>query len=515
MNYRSFRLKAVIVSAMVVMGLVLAQESGYLTQKLMVENDLRTRIREALSKIMEPSKFVVDVSVELEVSDSYEEQVTILPRDPGAESLAETPSATLADELEQEYVEESRYTTGLPIPGFEFEVEGGSKKQIEKGTPTEKPQAIQSTGKDRITSKTSSVKRAARANILHQSINIIIQEGVAPEMIENIRQIVTVASQFDLERGDQLNLMTATFRQRRDAKTAEQVILKSISDKIERLEQKRIEEEAASDSWEEKLRRYKEDEAKRREEDREYFKSELGKLEQAARQRAYDQEKTRILKQDSIKLAQLGQEVITLREKLASPTLSDSQAMAVQEEVKTREDEITDIDRQISERLASLEAVQAELDRMQNRASNGSGSTILLAVLGAMLLLAIIALIIIIMNRSKTPSYPMPPPYMYPPRRRKKKRSPEVSNNGGNGTQQQQAPVQQQPSPEEDPGVLQSEIGDIRKSIVSMSVGQPETATRIVKEWIQEEAPPPPPEPEAPTPPEEEPESGKKKKKRK
>ena len=52
----------------------------------------------------------------------------------------------------------------------------------------------------------------------------------------------------------------------------------------------------------------------------------------------------------------------------------------------------------------------------------------------------------------------------------------------------------------------------MRKAVVSMSVGQPETATRIVREWIQEEAPPAPAEPEeAPAEPEEA--KGKKKKK--
>ena len=43
---------------------------------------------------------------------------------------------------------------------------------------------------------------------------------------------------------------------------------------------------------------------------------------------------------------------------------------------------------------------------------------------------------------------------------------------------------------------LYSKINDIRKSVVSMSVGQPQAANKIVKDWIVEEAPPEPePEP--------------------
>ena len=48
----------------------------------------------------------------------------------------------------------------------------------------------------------------------------------------------------------------------------------------------------------------------------------------------------------------------------------------------------------------------------------------------------------------------------------------------------------------EDPNVLRSEIDDIRKSVVSMSVGQPEKTSTIVKEWLEQPAPAPV-EPEA------------------
>ena len=46
-----------------------------------------------------------------------------------------------------------------------------------------------------------------------------------------------------------------------------------------------------------------------------------------------------------------------------------------------------------------------------------------------------------------------------------------------------------------DPNVLKSEIDDIRKSVVSMSVGQPGRTSTIVKEWLEQPAPAPP-EPE-------------------
>ena len=74
-------------------------------------------------------------------------------------------------------------------------------------------------------------------------------------------------------------------------------------------------------------------------------------------------------------------------------------------------------------------------------------------------------------------------------------------------------PTPQQTSPsQEDVAVLQSEVNDMKQAVVSMSVGQPQAATKIVKDWIVEEAPPEPePEPAA----ESEEDDGKKKKKKK
>ena len=106
----------------------------------------------------------------------------------------------------------------------------------------------------------------------------------------------------------------------------------------------------------------------------------------------------------------------------------------------------------------------------------------------------------------------MPPPWMmYPPRRPKKKDNgaPEVVVE--KKTQPSQ-PVEAASAPNEDIAVLQSEVNDMKQAVVSMSVGQPQAANKIVKDWILEEAPPEP-EPEPAT--EEPDDSGGKKKKKK
>ncbi len=59
-----------------------AQGSGYLTQKLMVENDIRSRVKDALSKVIDSHKYVINVNVELNILDEVNEQITVFaPRE--------------------------------------------------------------------------------------------------------------------------------------------------------------------------------------------------------------------------------------------------------------------------------------------------------------------------------------------------------------------------------------------------------------------------------------------------
>ena len=119
----------------------------------------------------------------------------------------------------------------------------------------------------------------------------------------------------------------------------------------------------------------------------------------------------------------------------------------------------------------------------------------------------------------------MPPWMMYPPqrppvRRRKRRKKPPVSKKEekkeeavDKDAQQVQDEVNKIRQEEvlsqgsqaagksipvsDDPNVLKSEIDDIRKSVVSMSVGQPAKTSTIVQEWLEQPAPAPAAEPAA------------------
>lgn len=345
---------------------VIGQVSSYLTQKLMLENDLRERIDDALSKIIDPSRYVVDVSVELELTDAVEEQVTFGgDQAPAAEpTRIERKPSDQARELESAREASRRKSTGqtsggLPIPGFEFEMEGGTQEEPtveEPVTPEPEPEITTpketAEPKDNIVSRTSSTRRPSRAQVIRQDISIILQEGAAPELIENIRQVVMVASRFNRSRGDKLSIMTASFKERRDEKTAEQILLKTIAQKIETMQEAQEAEDAQRDEdWRTKLKQYQEEEAQRRKEDRQYFNQELSKLEAEARQRAFEQEKREILQRDSLRLQALNQEIEELKQQLTTAAISDTQAVATQTAVQQKQQERDELDRRIEEKL--------------------------------------------------------------------------------------------------------------------------------------------------------------------
>ena len=575
-------------------GLLLGQGSGYLAQKLMVENNIRERVRDALSKIVDNNKYVINVDVDLEISDEVEEQITILAERDAQNTVASSSEPTdtekslssIKQSIEtDERVQKSSYSVGLPIPGFEMDFTKSNKKtnKTEKPKPpvisvdTKKPIEVTSSEVepseprvDKVLSRT----RPSRAEIKKMYISLILQEGAAPELIENIRQLTMAASKFDRNRGDKLTIMTASFREKRDQRSAEQIMLKNISEKIELLEQKReIEENTQDATWKDELTRYREEESTRREDDRKFFEGQISQLEQQAKNRAYAQEKKDMLLRDSLKLKKLNDEIVALKTMLKSAERRDSlktinkqdridslryanlstelddlakslqvavskdskgdEVIAkrkIQKEMVEREKQKEQREKEIADKIRELDNVQEELDRLHEDMEKESGNTaVILIALGALVFLLIAALLFVMLRNNNTQA-PVPP-WMMPPPPRKPRRRKKESNKEKNSEPAQKkeepaskpesqpeepvvtpaAPQSEQattikedsvedntplPSSDDDPDVVRSEINDIRKSVVSMSVGQPDRTTTIVKEWLEQPEPAPPVEPE-------------------
>ena len=458
------------------------QTSSYLTQKLMVESGLRERIGDALSKIIDDQKYVIDVDVDIEITGEKEEQITIIPGDRPIydEASALEQLTTIIGEAApgDGSAEDTEFSSmGLPIPGFDFEVEAEPQVSQESaargqaGPDMVLPIKEPTMDGERVQSKTLTHRVPAVAAVKRIQISIILQEGAAPELIENIRQVVMVASRFDRTRGDVLSIMTASFKERRDEKSAEQVLLKNIADKLEQLQggesggMKKSIEDAVSEPMT-------------------AFKSRLNELEQANLRNKFEYERKTKLLRDSLQLGDLKGEIISLKE-----------ALVYAEQIQK-----TGIDSQLTQKIAMLDSVQLDLEQELEQVESSSAMIILVSILGALVLILLVLVMVLLFNKKKT--LPPPPPWLYgPPRRRKKK-----GKNGSLATKKESQETN------EDPDVIRSEIGEMRQSVVSMSVGQPKTATRIVKEWLEDDVvPEPEPPPEEP----EEEDSGKKKKKKK
>ena len=573
-------------------GLLLGQGSGYLAQKLMVENNIRERVRDALSKIVDNNKYVINVDVDLEISDEVEEQITILAEREAQKTVAASSEPTDTEKslssIQQsieadERAQKSSYSVGLPIPGFEMDFTKSNKKanKTEKPKPpvisvdTKKPIEVTSSELEPSEARVDKVLRStrpSRAEIKKMYISLILQEGAAPELIENIRQLTMAASKFDRNRGDKLTIMTASFREKRDQRSAEQIMLKNISEKIELLEQKReIEENTQDATWKDELTRYREEESTRREDDRKFFEGQISQLEQQAKNRAYAQEKKDMLLRDSLKLKKLNDEIVALKEMLKSAERRDSlktinkqdridslryanlstelddlakslqvavskeskdeEVIAkrkIQEEMVEREKQKEQREKEIADKIRELDNVQEELDRLHEDMEKESGNTaIILIALGALVFLLIAALIFVMLRNNNTqapvPPWMMPPPPRKPRRRKKESKKEKNSEPAQKkeepaskpesqpeepvvtpaAPQSEQATTEDSvedntplPSSDDDPDVVRSEINDIRKSVVSMSVGQPDRTTTIVKEWLEQPEPAPPVEPE-------------------
>ena len=107
-----------------------AQESTYLAQKIMLENNMRSRIESALQKIMDDHRYVLDISVDLKFTPTVTEEVTFRPSTDNETKNAVLSGRENASESVPLMSNENQNTstmTGIPIPGFDFQIIGDDK----------------------------------------------------------------------------------------------------------------------------------------------------------------------------------------------------------------------------------------------------------------------------------------------------------------------------------------------------------------------------------------------------
>ncbi|GAG20290.1 unnamed protein product, partial [marine sediment metagenome] len=198
-------------------SLIRSQESGYLSQKLLLENTIQQRVTNAISKILDESLFVVDVKVELAFTPAGQVEKVYRTAD-GRLVRGDEPGAAEPG-TEAERARET-VTHPFPIPGFPDveRVEGQPIRTLGEAEPSlpEEEAAIEEElvpGAGEITEITETA--GGLPSIKSLAISIILEDGVSPQIIENVRQVALVASRFDRDRGDLLSITTASFKDRR------------------------------------------------------------------------------------------------------------------------------------------------------------------------------------------------------------------------------------------------------------------------------------------------------------
>ena len=483
-----------------------AQESTYLAQKIMLENNMRARIESALQKVMDDHRYVLDISVDLKFTPTVTEEVTFKPTvDESTKNsvLSGRENASESVPITSNQNQTTSKMTGIPIPGFDFQIidDYNSVEETDiniNETPLKDTNSNARTNGSQILSQSYTDTKASMPIIEQLDISCILPEGSAPELIENVRQIIMVASHFDRSRGDILSVMTASFRQRKDERTAESIILRSIAKKIDELEERQSDAEAqVAEDWKSELEGWKNEETRRREEERAIWRSELDRIENERMSREFQNERKSLIERDSIRMNQLTQEISQLKDVLSDSQLSEEEEDEFNETVSTKEQEREALDSIIAEKLTMLEQTQNEMDNISGRMIN-----LPIYIMSAISLLAVLALAAVILfnGRSAKPSYVMPPPWMMPPPPQAAQQKKKVKNEDEDDMKVQNT-IKKQPQIissigfEEDPSVVQSEIIKTKDSLVSMSVGEPEVATSVVKDWLEQEAPPAPIEP--------------------
>ncbi|MFB0515067.1 MAG: flagellar M-ring protein FliF C-terminal domain-containing protein [Candidatus Neomarinimicrobiota bacterium] len=523
--------------------LIRSQEAGYLSQKLLLENTIQQRITNAIAKILDESQFVVDVKVELAFTPAR--QVETVYRTPDGRLIkgeaAQPEGAAPGAEAERA---PRTVVNPFPIPGFPditteigepvrpLEEEAADEALIE-GEPG--AEAAEITG-------TTTETTGGLPNIKSLAVNIILEDGVSPQTIENVRQVALIASRFDRDRGDVLSITTASFKDRRplpEMAVAEAPVTQIQIEQAKALEEKLREAQARNEELMKELRKRELEYLQRSEEER---KQALADLAQVQNERAKDLiflQQQREEQNARLQEALLNQ-IDELRKELVSGRLPQDEQDIVSFQAASLEDSLAAMRVAFAaekERLqAQIEAAFAREPPPAQGFAGLSGSNLLLLLGVILLVVLVVVTVILVASRSRAQAAPVgmvypgpvPPPYLRrrpvpraaPPARPKRKAKPEEAVEEeakpekakvapAPPVKEEAAPVAEEatipeatkvspattaePVPsqvEEDPEVLRSEIKSMRQSVVSMSVGRPESATRILSDWLQQEVAP-------------------------
>jgi len=349
-------------------------------------------------------------------------------------------------------------------------------------------------------------------------LTVILEDPTSPQVVENIRTVAMVASHFNRQRGDKLQVMTADFQGTKTNKPdTEQILLKSIAEKMTAIEARQKQEtenkkikdleaaqermkleqanQAAQDAElarlrDQELQKQKAHEvelAKIRQQEAERVQQredELKALRQQEEQRLADERRQMFeaqqqqaqerLRQDSLRLVLLTEQLSDLKNQLSSVDLEQEQRLKLELEQKRREADKS----AIREREDKLKQEINDLNNRRLQASmvpeNNQDQT-WIYILGAAVLLALVIIVAAMLGGRRRTADLLPPPQQQDaetPVEEPVTTTPE--------------PLEEElPEPEVDHELVE-EVDSIKKSVVSLAVSKPGSASSIVKDWLQD-----------------------------
>ncbi|MFQ6617070.1 MAG: flagellar M-ring protein FliF C-terminal domain-containing protein [Fidelibacterota bacterium] len=194
-------------------GQLISQESqSQLAQKLMLENTLRERVTEALYRVLGDENFIINVKVDLNFSPAQKFATVIKPAE---EEISKIESEFAKEKIKEELMKTPELEPILPgIPEIPASEQPMKIEKEEEKKPEEKGEEEEVVPKTKVV--TQSVERSTPPlpTITKIEIDIILEDGVSPATMSNVRNVVTVAANLEPNR-DLINILTASFKERK------------------------------------------------------------------------------------------------------------------------------------------------------------------------------------------------------------------------------------------------------------------------------------------------------------
>ncbi len=485
------------------LAIVLGQEASFLSQKLLLETTIQQRVTTAISKILDESQFVIDVTVVLDSPGAGAPERVYRRADGTLMRGADQPGGASGAAGTTRQAPDTPINP-FPIPGFPAVGAGTGGEDVRALADDDAASGGEvglewgEAGDGAIASTQEGATGIPWIKSL--ALSIILEDGVTPQIIENVREVALIASRFDQGRGDILSITTAAFKDSRRFTAGAAAGQDYDSSQTEELRDELREAEDRNKALLKEIRDRELEYLQRSEDER---KQALADLAQVQNERSKDliylqqqREEQNARLQDALlnEISELRQQAMTGGLSAQEQGIKTIQATSLEDSLEVMR---AHFEREKARLQEQIESAMQGTARSQGLSGGGPGLAILVVVI--FLAAAIIGAVIYFTSRGRAqmsamgyqgmpPAYPRRRPGRGKAAHKPRKKPARNADEAATGGEAEPAEAALRPSHvDDDPEVLSSELKSIRQSVVSMSVGRQETASSILGDWLQAE----------------------------